>query len=71
MSELDYDPFGEPVLPAEQSVATGNKWLKLAGNGLFWLLVGSIVLTRAIYFQPGAFKLEAVAGWMQTMLASL
>lgn len=71
MSKRDFDPFGEPVPASETPVTNGSEWLKLVGNGIFWLLVAGIVLARAFYFQPAVFTLEPVAVWTQTVLAAL
>ena len=32
-----------------------SKYLLWAGAGLFWSLVGGIVIGRAIFFEPGVF----------------
>ncbi|XIA63477.1 hypothetical protein ACFIOY_30810 [Bradyrhizobium sp. TZ2] len=43
-----------------------SRYLLWAGTGLFWSLVGAIVLARAAYFQPGIFdgfeRVVALAG---------
>ena len=57
MGQLGYEPFGERLVPERDgrprsSVST---YLLSTGTGLFWSLVGAIVLARAAYFQPGIF----------------
>lgn len=32
-----------------------SRLLLWAGQGMFWLVVGAIVLARATYFEPGIF----------------
>jgi hypothetical protein len=71
MSQSDFDAFGEPVPAVTAPTAQGNRWLKWIGNGIFWLLVAGIVLTRAAYFEPGVFRFESVANWTHTLLAAL
>ena len=73
MSPPAFDPFGEPVPTADSAVAPeyGSNWLKSAGVGLFWGLVGIIVLARAIYFEAGAFSFGQAVAWAQGLLALL
>ena len=65
-----FDPFGEPVPTADSAAApeSASSWLKSAGIGLFWGLVGIIVLTRAIYFEAGAFSFAHAVAWAQGAL---
>ncbi len=57
MEGTKFEPFGEQVNLVEsaevQSHASG--WLMRLGTGLFWALAGTIVVARAIYFDPGIF----------------
>ncbi|CAN7460047.1 hypothetical protein LJR220_004158 [Bradyrhizobium sp. LjRoot220] len=73
MSPPAFDPFGELVPTAEPAVAPdrGPNWLKSAGIGLFWGLVGIIVLARAMYFEPGAFSFANAMAWAQGLFALL
>lgn len=73
MSQPAFDPFGEPV-PAVDSPAApirASRWLRSGGIGLFWALVGIIVLARAVFFEPGDLSFERAAACAQTLLASL
>lgn len=73
MSQPAFDPFGEPVPSAEPSAAAdrASNWLKTAGTSLFWVLVGGIVLARAIYFEPGSFSFDRAVAWVQGVFAFL
>ncbi|MCK1642338.1 hypothetical protein IVA95_33485 [Bradyrhizobium sp. 157] len=73
MSQPAFDPFGEPVPAVDPSTASvgASKWLKPAGIGLFWGLVGVIVLARAVYFEPSDLSFERAVAWAQDLLASL
>lgn len=57
MERTKFEPFGEEVNLAEsagvESRASG--WLMRFGTGVFWTLAGTIVVARAIYFDPGIF----------------
>jgi len=57
MERTKFEPFGEEVNLAEsasvESRASG--WLMRLGTGVFWALAGTIVVARAIYFDPGIF----------------
>lgn len=71
MSPPAFDPFGEPV-PSTEPVAapkSPSKRLEQAGVGLFWGLVGIIVLARALYFEPGAFSFGGALAWAQGLVA--
>jgi hypothetical protein len=71
MSPPAFDPFGEPV-PSTEPVAapkSASKRLEQAGVGLFWGLVGVIVLARALYFEPGAFSFGGALAWAQGLVA--
>lgn len=73
MSTPAFDPFGELVPTAEQAAAPerASSWLKPAGVGLFWGLVGVIVLARAMYFEPGAFSFGQAVAWTQGLFGLL
>ena len=56
MERLRYEPFGEHLAPAGGAAPShASKYLWWAGAGLFWSLVGGIVIGRAIVFEPGVF----------------
>jgi hypothetical protein len=57
MERTKFEPFGEEVNLAEsaEAQARGSRWLMRAGAGVFWALAGTIVVARAIYFDPGIF----------------
>ena len=56
MERLRYEPFGEHLAPeGDVAPSRGSKYLLWAGAGLFWSLVGGIVIGRAIVFEPGVF----------------
>jgi hypothetical protein len=57
MERLGYEPFGERLVPERQAgpPSHASKYLLWAGTGLFWSLVGIIVLARAVMFEPGVF----------------
>ena len=56
MERLRYEPFGEHLAPAGGAAPShASKYLWWAGAGLFWSLVGGIVIGRAIFFEPGVF----------------
>jgi hypothetical protein len=57
MEHLRYEPFGERLGPeGEAGPRSGaSKYLLWAGTGLFWSLVGAIVIARAVFFEPGVF----------------
>ena len=57
MDRLRYEPFGERLAPEGDAAqpSRASKYLLWAGTGLFWSLVGAIVLARATYFEPGFF----------------
>ena len=55
LREPKFKPFGEPLAIADvaPTLASG---LTRAGAGIFWALVITIVMARAIYFEPGVFN---------------
>ena len=57
MEHMGYEPFGERLAPEGEAGprSRASKYLLWAGTGLFWSLVGTIVLARAAYFEPGFF----------------
>ena len=57
MEHMGYEPFGERLAPDGETAppSRASKYLLWAGTGLFWSLVGAIVLARAAYFEPGFF----------------
>ncbi len=57
MDRLGFEPFGERLVP-ERDVrprSRASRYLLWTGTGLFWSLVGAIVLARAVFFEPGVF----------------
>ncbi len=64
MSQPAFDAFGES-LPATGSKTTPpSKWTR-SGIGLFWGLVGLIVLARAVLFEHGDISFERSVAWIQ------
>ncbi|MGE7157400.1 hypothetical protein ACQKJ1_27225 [Methylorubrum rhodesianum] len=63
MSRVQFDSFGEPVLPASDKEHTAASRVALrSGVGLFWAMVVAIVAARAVYFDPSwSEKLNSVA----------
>jgi hypothetical protein len=57
MEYMGYEPFGERLVPERDARprSPASRYLLWVGTGLFWSLVGAIVLARAAYFQPGFF----------------
>jgi hypothetical protein len=57
MERLRYEPFGERLGPEGDAapLSRASKYLLWAGTGLFWSLVGAIVIARAVFFEPGVF----------------
>jgi hypothetical protein len=54
MERTEFEPFGEKVKLPESAAVRGtvSGWLLWTGSGLFWILAGTIVIARAIYFDP-------------------
>jgi hypothetical protein len=57
MERLRYEPFGERLAPEGEAAlpSRASKYLLWAGTGLFWSLVVTIVIARAVFFEPGVF----------------
>src|SRR4030095_13207704 len=57
MERFRYEPFGERLaLEGDAAPASrASKYLLWAGTGLFWSLVGAVVIARAVFFEPGVF----------------
>jgi hypothetical protein len=56
MERADFEPFGERLAPeGDAQQPRASKYLLWAGTGVFWSLVGAIVLARAAFFEPGVF----------------
>ena len=57
MERAQYEPFGERLAPEREAgtPSRASKYLLWTGAGLFWSLVGTIVLARAAFFEPGVF----------------
>ena len=57
MERANFEPFGERLAPGrdDRPQSRASKYLLWAGTGLFWSLVGAIVLARAAFFEPGVF----------------
>jgi hypothetical protein len=68
MEHMGYEPFGERLVSERDARprSSVSRYLLWAGTGLFWSLVGAIVLARAAYFEPGIFdgfdRVVALAG---------
>jgi hypothetical protein len=73
MRQTTFDPFGEPVPWVDPSIPPPrpSKWPRSAGIGLFWGLVGLIVLTRAFCFEPGDLSFERTVAGLQNFFALL
>ena len=56
LREPKFEPFGEPVAIADVAPTLAWRWLTRARAGIFWALVITIVMARAIYFEPGVFN---------------
>ena len=58
MERVRYEPFGERLTPEGEArpASRASKYLLWTGAGLFWSLVGTIVLARAVFFEPGVFE---------------
>lgn len=69
MTQPEFDPFGEPVSVRKRPVGSG--WLTSFAAGLFWMLVTTIVVARAFYFDPRIFSFEPLAAWKHALLAVL
>lgn len=52
MSPVQFDSFGEPILPASDKEPTAARVALHSGVGLFWAMVVAIVAARAAYFDP-------------------
>lgn len=57
MERTGFEPFGEQLVSTTdtQPRSRASKMLLRAGTGLFWSLVGGIVIARAVFFEPGVF----------------
>lgn len=57
MERAQYEPFGERLADKGEAAtsARASKYLLWTGAGLFWSLVGTIVLARAAFFEPGIY----------------
>ncbi|MGY8663967.1 hypothetical protein Q3C01_16580 [Bradyrhizobium sp. UFLA05-109] len=57
MERANFEPFGERLAPGrdDRPQSRASKYLLWTGTGLFWSLVGAIVLARAAFFEPGVF----------------
>jgi hypothetical protein len=57
MDRLRYEPFGERLAREGDAAppSRASRYLLWAGTGLFWSLVGAIVIARAVFFEPGVF----------------
>ena len=71
MDRLRYEPFGERLMPERDAGprSRASKYLLWAGTGLFWSLVGAIVITRAVFFEPGVFdSFSRVAAFAKALI---
>jgi hypothetical protein len=70
MERLRYEPFGERLAPEGEArpASRASRYLLWTGTGLFWSLVGAIVLARAVFFEPGVFDgLSRVAAYAKAL----
>jgi hypothetical protein len=71
MKRLGYEPFGERLVPEREAgpPSRASRYLLWTGTGLFWSLVGAIVLARAAFFEPGVFdSFSRVAGLVKAAI---
>jgi hypothetical protein len=71
MERLRYEPFGERLAPEGEArpASRASRYLLWAGTGLFWSLVGAIVLARAAFFEPGVFdSFSRVAAYARALI---
>ncbi len=71
MDRLRYEPFGERLAPEGEArpASRASRYLLWAGTGLFWSLVGAIVLARAAFFEPGVFDgFSRVAAYARALI---
>jgi hypothetical protein len=58
MDRVNFEPFGERLVAPQGDArpqSRASKYLLWAGTGVFWSLVGAIVLARAAFFEPGIY----------------
>jgi hypothetical protein len=57
LKRLEFEPFGEklPRLDDAWRNERASKWLLWLGSVVFWSLAATIVLARAVYFDPSVF----------------
>lgn len=71
MDRLNFEPFGEPLIPAGNTRGRSrvSKYLLWTGTGIFWSLVAAIVLVRALFFEPGIYdSLSRVAALATSLI---
>ena len=71
MEHMGYEPFGERLAPERDARPRSpvSRYLLWAGTGLFWSLVGAIVLARAAFFEPGVFdSFSRVAAYARALI---
>jgi len=54
MERTEFEPFGEEIKLSDSAQVRSNasRVLVWIGSGTFWILAGTIVIARAIYFDP-------------------
>ena len=66
-----FEPFGETV-SWRNSEAQPSRALKWVGCGIFWLLAGTIVVARAVYFSPDIYNgFDRVIAFAQHLVANV
>jgi hypothetical protein len=56
MERTNFEPFGEHIELRERRGQTrSSRSLLWIGSSLFWTIAVSIVVMRAIYFEPGIY----------------
>ena len=57
MERKDFEPFGAPIGPTGEvrAQSAASRRLTLIGSGVFWILAITIVVARAVFFEPGIF----------------
>jgi hypothetical protein len=71
MDRPEFEPFGERLVPERDAGprSRASRYLVWAGIGVFWSLVGAIVIARAAFFEPGVFDgFSRVAALVQDLV---
>jgi hypothetical protein len=57
MERTKFEPFEDEVnfAASAEAQSRASGWLMRLGAGMFWTLASTIVVARAVYFDPGIF----------------